>query len=62
MHSHRLVADNPAISCPFRTLRPEALRPRLAAGLRLHCEASQHWKFIENKLSATDHMSPTNDI
>lgn len=29
VHSHRLLAGNPAISCRYLTLRPEDLRPAL---------------------------------
>jgi hypothetical protein len=36
VHSHSLLAGNPAISCRYRTLRPEALRRRLPAGLPNH--------------------------
>src|SRR5205085_10807508 len=44
VHSHRLLAGNPAISCGYRALRPEDLRPRLTTGLPLQCEASKSLK------------------
>jgi hypothetical protein len=40
-----------------RNSRPEALRPRLAAGLPLHCEASKYSKERTGKVSATAHVA-----